>query len=763
MIYDGKKININIGNFLDFGQDELTRGISVVLDFQLLTPPSQLSISQSSDWTVIGSLTSEFQLGLLFRGTDRALAFGYLSTNDAWVFNTEYLSFVPFNKSLVYILNFTRSVAQPKLLTITFTDYNGTTYKNGNQRFSSKHSFHVTNKIVSRGNMKIDPVKSPENWEFSFGEPSNTGTNFYFIVNRIFLFKGLVEIMNLGSNSAVLSSESNNSKCTMELTGSEHMICLECLDSIYAILPDKMACLPASTVGKNLGPPKEGVLHPNLRVYCPEGHAYLPLVDGEACVQCTNDSCSRCLREDLGKCLGCKTENFLRIDANNLCTNSPCAPNQYLTSAEGTKCLTFELPGCNKSDNFGWCSKVSGEGCTVLGRTFHAGICCTQSFASRFYSDYPGTCISCHSSCKTCSGNLDTQCTSCPTFQGVRQNGTSCQPCTSPTCLKCDTDPNICEMDHTPQTCVDRCLAGNCPNQYQCNPGGCEPGYFLDQQGKCLLCQKGCATCSTQEDCLTCRENFTPSGSNCNCSSPKIVNFSVKPSLCISTCPASCEVCLANNICQKCKNEFQLQVSGCVCRNTNWGFRLVSASVCERCQHGCKQCFDSIGTCSGTECRAGYIDFPRCVCPIENGFRENIYVPPGEPNLCEPCTAGVGCHSCQIDRSICSGCRKNYDLASNTCVCPVDRGFILNQGNQPETCECEEKSRYISYETLPPTCLPCHSSCSTCGGSLYSQCQSCGVGRILSPSPVGSCPVNLSFELQQVLRGEQSMLSDIVV
>lgn len=134
----------------------------------------------------------------------------------------------------------------------------------------------------------IDESKSPEDWEFRFGEENNTGTNIYFAFNRILLFKGLVEIMNLGSDSAVLSSEGNNSKCTRELTGSEHMICLECLDYVHAVFPDKMACSPENSAGRFLGPIKGGALHHHLRIYCPEGHAYLPLIDGGPCVKCTN-------------------------------------------------------------------------------------------------------------------------------------------------------------------------------------------------------------------------------------------------------------------------------------------------------------------------------------------------------------------------------------------------------------------------------------------------------------------------------------------
>ena len=212
-------------------------------------------------------------------------------------------------------------------------------------------------------NVLVDPNASPENWKLTFGEPTilATSNNLYFVLNRIFLFKGMVDLRLLGGGYTK-STENNNAKCTRELVGGEHMICLDCLDEVHAILPDKIACVPLS-FGLTTGPPKGGNLHPNLRIFCPEGYAYLPLVPGGSCVPCTNGDCSRCLSEDQSKCLGCKTQTFLRKGPDDSCVSSPCATNEYLTSAEGNICIAFGLAGCNKMDQYGWCSKVDGEGC----------------------------------------------------------------------------------------------------------------------------------------------------------------------------------------------------------------------------------------------------------------------------------------------------------------------------------------------------------------------------------------------------------------
>jgi hypothetical protein len=103
------------------------------------------------------------------------------------------------------------------------------------------------------------------------------------------------------------------------------MICLECTGDVHVILPNKIACVPNSS-NLTYGPAKGGNLHPNLRIFCPEGYAYLPLTPGGSCVACTNLDCSRCFIEDLSRCLGCKTGTFLRKDTNDSCTSTPCAP-----------------------------------------------------------------------------------------------------------------------------------------------------------------------------------------------------------------------------------------------------------------------------------------------------------------------------------------------------------------------------------------------------------------------------------------------------
>jgi hypothetical protein len=163
---------------------------------------------------------------------------------------------------------------------------------------------------------------------------------------------------------------------------------------------------------------------------------------------------------DLGKCEGCKSS--LRKDAGDTCTANPCPANNYLSSADGRKCVLFALLGCQQMDAFGWCNKTPGTGCPS-GQTYGSGVCSSQSINDgRNTTIYPAGAWKCDPSCLTCSGTSSNQCLSCPSFFGVRQNGTTCESCAASAgndvCLSCDTAPGLCQATFTKPDCgVDKC------------------------------------------------------------------------------------------------------------------------------------------------------------------------------------------------------------------------------------------------------------------------------------------------------------------
>lgn len=150
--------------------------------------------------------------------------------------------------------------------------------------------------------MLIERDKSPEDWTFTFGSQT---ANYNVVLNKLYLFKGVVEYYRLGMNGDFVSSENNNNFCAEELIGSQHMVCLTCSTDVHGLQPEKIACLQNSEIGSlTFGPPKGNVLDANLRVFCPEGNGYLPQ-SGDVCSPCTNPDCRRCEKGNLDTCIGC--------------------------------------------------------------------------------------------------------------------------------------------------------------------------------------------------------------------------------------------------------------------------------------------------------------------------------------------------------------------------------------------------------------------------------------------------------------------------
>lgn len=96
------------------------------------------------------------------------------------------------------------------------------------------------------------------------------------------------------------------------------------------------------------------------------------------------------------------------------------------------------------------------------------------------------SCASCHSSCDTCNGSAESQCITCRSGRFAFDG---------------------------------KCL-NNCPD-----------GYYADKKRQeCVACPTGCATCSSNGFCLTCRENWTRN----------------KKSKCIITGSENCDECKYN-------------------------------------------------------------------------------------------------------------------------------------------------------------------------------------------------------------------------
>jgi hypothetical protein len=117
-VFDGKKLVLEIGNFLDYRDTELVRGISIIIDFRPITPPGSLIMSNSASEVVVATLISDIEIGLIFRASDMKLYAAYRTISNTWekiVTFMDYLHTVlVLEQDRVYFLTFTRSIADPR-------------------------------------------------------------------------------------------------------------------------------------------------------------------------------------------------------------------------------------------------------------------------------------------------------------------------------------------------------------------------------------------------------------------------------------------------------------------------------------------------------------------------------------------------------------------------------------------------------------------------------------------------------------------------
>lgn len=102
-----------------------------------------------------------------------------------------------------------------------------------------------------------------------------------------------------------------------------------------------------------------------------------------------------------------------------------------------------------------------------------------------------GECVKCSSSCKTCSLTTD-RCTSCNKGTFESRFGFFCEKC-SKGCAEC--------------TSADEC-------------GTCDTGYYI-KFAECFACPSGCAKCSsTSKFCFNCLQGYTNDNGTCNLDTP---------------------------------------------------------------------------------------------------------------------------------------------------------------------------------------------------------------------------------------------------
>ena len=445
--------------------------------------------------------------------------------------------------------------------------------------------------------------------------------------------------------------------------------------------------------------------------YCPFGTYGENLTS--TCTAC-DSSCATCDESTSLDCLSCNSGNYL-LNGSCLTCDSQCSTCDTIS----TNCLS----------------------CPTGGGTYLYNNDCLADCPDNYYArDEDNTCQLCDSSCFTCAGIYDLNCTSCynTTYLNPSPIG-NCLPCDpscencqniSTNCTSCNNGtfyyPNECLItcpdgywmqtsDNTCQNCDNTCATCSAGTSLDCIT--CPDGSFYSN-GICLLCS-GCETCDTTEtNCLSCNSSTylinnacvdtCPSGTwpqsdntcqNCDglcqtcsagtshdCLSCFDGNYLIGSQCAL--CSSICETCDTNSTnCLSCNSGTFLLGSNCItpCPDNTWADSVTNA--CQLCDSSCSTCQD--GTSMG------------CLS-CSTGFLSN--------NQCLPCS--TPCNSCQTTSTTCTSCTGIYYYYLNQCVQNCPDGFYADSSSN--------------------TCLTCDPICLTCQGGYSSDCMACYPGFFVS-------------------------------
>jgi len=269
------------------------------------------------------------------------------------------------------------------------------------------------------------------------------------------------------------------------------------------------------------------------------------LSPGDRCENCI-DNCLVC--SDGVSCDECN-EGYYYLATTQVCT-SEC-PIRYMKNITTKTCDICQDPNCLKCP-FGssLCSHCDvNHFVNASGQCEHCRSNCLTCDATGFcllcetgyFINVDGLCVQCGSNCTTCDAG---GCLGCIEGLFLNPDTQECEPCPS-TCEVCDSSGVCTHCRHgyylllNNKTCITSCplenywrndLEGYCeqcadPYCSKCieNPAKCTrciDGYYSTTTGQCDECHPACYNCSSDTNCLFCKEGFYLYEENCIPSCP---------------------------------------------------------------------------------------------------------------------------------------------------------------------------------------------------------------------------------------------------
>lgn len=448
--------------------------------------------------------------------------------------------------------------------------------------------------------------------------------------------------------------------------------------------------------------------------YC-EDKKY-PLVNHTTCATVASDSCTlnceQCSSIELRGCLVCKSGFYLTPDRT--CKSQP--PIGFFIKAGLVTQCQFSCASC-LDESFNSCLSCLHTplyNLVIQDTSAQKGICvspCPDSFSA-----VNGVCKECHGSCLRCNiflGETDSwkgciecysdkvlradgQChNNCPTYWYVGPSR-KCRPCHS-SCKTCfgdfDTNCLSCKSNKLLISDTGRCQS-NCPSNQ----------YYIDNK-ICYPCDPTCATCggSTSSDCKSC---FPPQVLNVDGTCQPTCaggSFEASNSIC-EVCADLCKTCTSNVVsdCSECvSGVFKAFPTNLCTPNCTVYYYPSGINDCLPCNKNCYSCSGPLDNDCST-CDAGVIfnkDDGTCGC------NDAFY---------------LGDHKCNPCHDTCGTCTGPKITDCVTC----NPSLVHNpDGSCTENCADEFFDLYGKCTKCHKNCLTCTGTtefeCDSCHSSYY--------------------------------------------
>ncbi|CAG9330189.1 unnamed protein product [Blepharisma stoltei] len=282
----------------------------------------------------------------------------------------------------------------------------------------------------------------------------------------------------------------------------------------------------------------------------------------------------------------------------------------------------------------------------------------------------------------------------------------------------------------------------------------------LEYQPLLSTCPQNCATCSTENSCITCSDPVHMSSApSCVCPANGFLGYL---NLCYcntgyyfssntvcSACAVQCSLCSNSNTnCELCVDDIHMSApptcscpgnsaliqGNCVC-NPGYFFSPYDNHGCAACYSSCMTCAINTTNCLTCSDPNHMTAAPECACPANaalygyfcvcnNGYYYS------STTVCSQCSPQ--CATCTVASDVCSSCTdQTHSLGPPNCACPAFSTFTGG------ACVCNQ-GYYYSSNTVCSSLCP--SNCATCNAEY--NCTTCIDAVHMSAAPTCACPSN---------------------